>query len=202
VDQSQIRIGHTGFARHDPDHFAFEVFNELWGGSGTSRLFRTVRTEKALAYQVGSVFTEPADRGLIVAICQTRGPETVQAVQAVDAISREVRTAPFSDNEIRTAKDSLRNRFVQNFTSSAQIVNEEMALEFRGYPRDYLDTYPDHVNQVTRDDLRRAAEKHLFPDQAITLIVGDLSTFSQPLSILGRPQEIRLPDYRLEAQRP
>src|SRR5207248_3127445 len=64
IDQSQIRIGHTGFARHNPDHFPFEVFNELWGGSATSVLFRTVRTQKGLAYAVGSTFTEPADLGL------------------------------------------------------------------------------------------------------------------------------------------
>src|SRR5207245_87140 len=91
IDQSQIRIGHTGFARHNPDHFAWEVFNELWGGSATSVLFRTVRTQKGLAYEVASTFTEPADLGLIVALCQTRSPETPEAIQSILDINRSVR---------------------------------------------------------------------------------------------------------------
>src|SRR4029077_19122097 len=83
IDQSQIRIGHTGFARHNPDHFAFEVFNEMWGGSATSLLFQTIRTQKGRAYEVSSVFTEPTDLGLIVTLCQTRGPETPETIQSI-----------------------------------------------------------------------------------------------------------------------
>jgi zinc protease len=202
IDQSQIRIGHTGFTRHNPDHFAFEVFNELWGGSATSELFRTVRTQKGLAYQVASVFTEPGDLGLIVAVCQTRGPETPEAIQSIRTINRDVRSAPFSEERVRFAKESLRNRFVENFTSSAQIDEQVMAMEFRGYPPDYLDTYTDKINHVTLADLKRVGEKYLHPDQSVILVVGDLSTFDKPLSTLGRPQEVRIPDYRLEANQP
>jgi zinc protease len=202
ADQSQIRIGHTGFARHNPDRFAFEVFNELWGGSATSWLFRIIRTQKGLAYSVGSVFTETADLGMIVTVCQTRGPETPQTITSILDINRQVRSAPFTDEEIRSAKEAIRNRFVENFTSSAQIAREFMALEFRGYPKDYLDTYTDKIGRVSRQDLKRVGEKYLHPDASVMLVVGDLSTFNQPLSILGRPQEIRVPDYRLEAYQP
>ena len=172
------------------------------GGGATSRLFRTVRTQKGLAYEVASVFTEPADLGMIVALCQTRAPETPQAVQSILEINRDVLQAPFSEEEVRFAKEAIRNRFVENFTSSAQIVEELTSLEFRKYPKDYLDTYTNRISQVTLADLRRAAEKHLHPDQSVILIVGDLSTFNKPLSTLGRPQEIRLPDYRLESMHP
>ena len=86
LNQSQIRMGHTGFARHNPDVFAWQVFNELWGNGGASRLFRIVRTEKGLAYEVGSLFSEYTDLGLIVAVSLTRGPQTVAAIQAMQEI--------------------------------------------------------------------------------------------------------------------
>lgn len=202
IDQSQIRIGHTGFPRNTPDHFAWEIFNELWGGGATSRLFRTVRTEKGLAYAVASVFTEPKDLGIIAAISQTRGPETPLALQAMLDITREARGAPFSETEVRTAKEAIQNRFIENFTSSSQIVGETMTLEFHGYPKDYLDTYTDKVAKVSMGDLKQVAEKHLHPDKLAILVVGDLSTFNKPLSTFGRPKEIRLPDYNLESQQP
>ncbi|OGR90886.1 MAG: hypothetical protein A2992_03295 [Elusimicrobia bacterium RIFCSPLOWO2_01_FULL_59_12] len=202
LDQSQIRIGHTGFARHDPDHFAWEIFNELWGGSATSRLFRIVRTEKGLAYAVASVFTEPKDLGMIVAVSQTRGPETPLAIQSILEINRAVREAPFSEEEVRAAREAIQNRFIENFTSSEQIAGERMSLEFQGFPSGYLDTYTENIGRVRLADLKRAARKHLHPDRSVILVVGDLSTFNKPLSTIGRPQEIRPPDYRLEAQRP
>ncbi len=202
LDQSQIRIGHTGFARHSPDHFAWEVFNELWGGGATSRLFRVVRTEKGLAYSVASAFTEPKDLGMIVAISQTRGAETPLALRAMLDITQELRDAPFSEIEVATAKEAIQNRFIENFTSSSQIVGETMTLEFRGYPKDYLQTYTEKVAQVTRAELKRVAQKNLHPDKLAILVVGDLSTFNKPLSTFGRPKEIRLPDYRLESQQP
>ena len=104
INQSQIRIGDLGLARHSPDHFSWEVFNELWGGSATSRLFQTVRTELGLAYSVGSGFSEPEKQGLIVAVSQTRGSQTIAAAQAMFKIGQDVREAPF------TAKEDLRRQ--------------------------------------------------------------------------------------------
>src|SRR5205807_1051496 len=123
INQTQIRMGDFGLARHSPDHFAWEVYNELWGGGATSRLFRSVRTEQGLAYAVGSGYSEPAQKGLIVAICQTRGSETLAAVQSILKISQDVREAPFTPKEISDAKEAIRNRFIENFTSSAQIAS-------------------------------------------------------------------------------
>jgi zinc protease len=202
INQSQIRIGEGGLARHNVDHFAWEVFNELWGGSAASRLFRTVRTQKGLAYQVASVFTEYFRPGMIVAICQTRGPETPEAVRSILEINQSTRKAPFTREEMDSAKEAIRNRFVANYTSSAQIAGAIMSNAYFGYPDDYLDTYTSKIGQVGLDDLKRVGETYLHPDRSVILIVGDLSTFNKPLSTLGRPQEIRLPDYRLESMQP
>jgi len=199
INQSQIRIGHLGLERHNPDHFAWEVFNELWGGSGTSLLFRTVRTQQGLAYSVGSGFSEPAQKGLIVAVSQTRGSQTIAAVQSMLAITREASAAPFTPKEINEAKEAIRNRFIENYTSSAQIATEVMSNEYFGFPKDYLDTYTQKIAQVTGDDLRRAAKTYLHPDESTILIMGDLSTFEKPMSTLGKPQEIKLIDYAQEA---
>src|SRR5260370_24161305 len=110
MNQSQIRMGDFGLARHSPDHFAWEVFNELWGGSATSRLFRTVRTQLGLAYSVGSGYSEPAEKGLIVAVSQTRGSQTIAATQSILKITQDLREVPFTENEISDAKESIRNR--------------------------------------------------------------------------------------------
>jgi predicted Zn-dependent peptidase len=198
LDQSQIRIGHLGLKRHNPDHFAWEVFNELWGGNSASILFREVRTQLGLAYAVGSTFSEPRDRGLIVAVCQTRGPETTQAIRSILDVTQQARQASFTAEEIDKAKESIRNRFIENFTSSQQITEQAMELEYNGFPKDYLDTYTAKIAQVSGADLKRVAQTYLRPDQAIILVVGDLSTFNQPLSVIGPPRALHIPDYSEE----
>jgi len=198
INQSQIRIGDLGLARHSPDHFAWEVFNELWGGGGTSRLFRMVRTELGLAYSVGSGYSEPQERGLIVAVSQTRGSQTIAAAQAILKINQQVREAPFTPAEISDAKESIRNRFVENFTSSEQIADYTMNLEYFGFPADYLDTYTQKISGVEAADLLRVGRAYMHPEHCSILVMGDLSTFDKPLSALGRPQEIKLIDYSEE----
>jgi predicted Zn-dependent peptidase len=198
IDQSQIRIGELGLARHNPDHFTWEVFNELWGGSATSLLFRTVRTERGLAYSVGSGFSEPEKQGLIVAVSQTRGSQTIAAAQAILKIGQEVREAPFSAKEISDAKESIRNRFVENFTSSAQIAAYMINLDYFGFPADYLDTYTQKIAAVTAEDLGRVGRQYIHPEHQTILVMGDLSTFDKPISTLGKPREIKLIDYSQE----
>ena len=107
-------------------------------------------------------------------------------------------TAPFSEEETRFAKESIRNRFVENFTSSSQIASYMINLEYFGFPPDYLDTYTQHIAQVSPDDLIRMGQTYIHPERFSILLMGDLSTFDKPVSTLGKPQEIKLPDYSQE----
>jgi zinc protease len=52
VTQSNVRIGHLGIEKSNPDYYAVEALNEVLSGSFASRLFADVRTKKGLAYAV------------------------------------------------------------------------------------------------------------------------------------------------------
>jgi predicted Zn-dependent peptidase len=195
INQSQIRIGYTGLERHNPDHFAWELFNELWGSGATSLLFKNIRTRQGLAYAVGSGFSEPFMKGLIVAISQTRGSQTIAAIQSMLQLTQDAQAAPFTAEEIKAGKESIINRFVENYTSSAQIASQIMNNEFFHFPPDYIDTYTAHVAQVRAEDLARVGKTYLHPEQSTLLVVGDLSTFEKPISTVGKAQEIKITDY-------
>ena len=185
LNQSQIRIGDLGMARHSPDHFAWEVFNELWGGSATSRLFRIVRTQQGLAYSVGSGYSEPQETGLIVAVSQTRAGQTIAATQSILTISSDAARAPFSAEALSTAKDAIINRYIENYASSSQIVNEIMSYDYFGFPPNYLQEYPKEVAKVSLADLTRVGKTYLHPERAKILIMGDVPAFDKPVSALG-----------------
>ena len=53
VNQSEIHMVDLGIDRRNPDYYAVEVMNELFGGGFSSRLFVNIRTRQGLAYSVG-----------------------------------------------------------------------------------------------------------------------------------------------------
>ena len=93
------------------------------------------------------------------------------------------------------AKESIVNSYIQEFTTSAAIVNRTMSNAFYGYPEGYLEQYPKKIQAVTRADVQHLAQKLLDPAHATMFLVGDPSLYEKPLAVLGKPQEVKLVDY-------
>ena len=186
VNQSSISMVGLGIRRDNPDYYAVRVFNEAFGGGFSSRLFRTIRTEKGLAYGVGggigSAFDHPGTLRLEMG---TKSATTIESIQALDEQIDDVTTHPISDAEIKRAKDSILNGFVFNLDSPDKILRERMAYEFYGYPQDYLERFRTGVDKVTTADVARVAAKYLHKNQLAVLVVGHSSEFDKPLSSLG-----------------
>jgi len=186
VNQSSIRMVEPGIRRDNPDYFATQVFNEAFGGGFSSRLFRNVRTMKALAYSVGGGIGSAFDHAGIVRIAVgTKSESTVEAIQAIYEQIDDLKTNPISDDEIKRAKDSILNSFVFNFDSPEKILRERMAYEFYGYPADFLERFRSGVEKVTKADIERVSARYLHKDQLAVLVVGNTSDFGKPLTTLG-----------------
>jgi zinc protease len=101
-------------------------------------------------------------------------------------------TAAVSDQELSLAKDAIITSFIFGFTRPDAVVNQQVRLEFFGYPPGYLDNYRDNIAKVTKEDVLRAAQRYLKPDVLTIMVVGDEKKFDGPLSMFGPVKEIRL----------
>ncbi|MBI4860806.1 MAG: insulinase family protein [Candidatus Riflebacteria bacterium] len=196
VPQASIRLGHLGVTKLDPDWHALEVFDNVLGSNGfSSRLMREVRSNRGLAYSVGSGVTGGRSRGVILAACQTKSKSCVEALDLIMQILRQIRTQPVSVEELKIARESLLNSFVFQFTSSYGIATAHADLEYLGLPTDWYDTYKDRIARVTADDVLRVARQHLHPDKLTILVVGKQAEFDRPLATLGKVTQLPLDDY-------
>ncbi len=191
VNQTQIRIGHLGGRIDDPDYFALSVMAEILGGGFSSRLFQTIRTQRGLAYHAsarwGAAYDYP---GVFSASSSTKSESTVETIRGiVDEIER-ISKEPVTEEELRLAKDGILNSFVFNFDGKGEIVGRLMTYDYYGFPRDFLSTYQKSVERVTVEDVRRAAAKHVHPEELIVLAVGRDDDFDAPLSTLGEVRAI------------
>jgi zinc protease len=193
VNQSSIGMMGLGIKRDNPDYYAAVVFNEAFGGGFSSRLFKSVRTQKGLAYGVGGGIGTAFDHpGMLRIITSTKSESTLDTISAIYQEIDNLKTDPITDEEINRAKDSIMNSFVFNYDTPEKVLREQMAYEFYGYPADFLERFRSGIEKVTKEDVARIAPKYLHKDQLAVMVVGNSADFPKPLSSLGPVTDVDL----------
>ncbi|MCW6037789.1 insulinase family protein [Spirulina subsalsa FACHB-351] len=184
LTQSYIQLGHLGGRVDDPDYPALSVLNGVLNGFG-GRLFNEVRSRQGLAYSVYGFWSPNFDYpGVFIAGGQTRSEATVPFIQSILGEVNNLRSTPISSEELDYAKNSILNSFVFNFQSPGQTLSRLMRYEYYDYPADYIFQYQRQVQATTIEDVQRVAQTYLTPDQLTTLVVGNSSEITPPLSRL------------------
>lgn len=184
--QSVFNIGLPGPPRDTPDYFALQVLNTILGGQFQSRLNANIREQKGYSYGVnsgfgfgkgpgafragGSIFIDKTDAALIEFMKEFKGI---------------VGEKPITDEEIKTAKESLIQGLPQRFASVSAISNAITSLTVQGLPDDYYQTFAKNVSAVTKEDLLRVAKQYIDLKHLAIVIVGDRTKVEGPLKATG-----------------
>jgi zinc protease len=173
IPQTTIMFSRPGFKREDSDYIASVVMNHiLGGGTFTSRLFTEVREKRGLAYSVSSYLEPLARTGIFGGSLATRND---RAEEAVDLIENEIRRfakdGPTED-ELVKAKMFITGSYPLSFDSSAKISRLLKELQLQNMPVDYIEKRNALINQVTRDDVMRAASRVLGDARLLVVAVG------------------------------
>ncbi len=160
VPQTAIRIGGPGLKRDDPDFITAYVANEiLGGGTFSSRLYKSVREDRGLAYSVGSSLIPLDHAGAFVAatsVDATKVAETVSIMR--DQIARYGSEGPTA-KELADTKDYLIGNFALRFDSSQKIARNLLSFQLDGLGLDYVERRNDLIRAVTLADVKRVAQK-------------------------------------------
>ena len=198
VNQSNVQIVGLGVDRHNPDVPTIAVMNDILGGGFASRLFQKVRTQLGLAYAVGGGISVDYDHpGEFRVEVLTKSVSTVDATKAAMEEIAGMNTKPFTEEELKRAKDDILNSFLFRYDTKGKVLAERERLEFYGYPADYLETYKAALEKVTVADLTAAAKKYVHPDELALLVVGNNSEIKPGLDALNmgpvKPIDITIP---------
>ncbi|MGB7416836.1 MAG: insulinase family protein, partial [Thermosynechococcaceae cyanobacterium] len=67
---------------------------------------------------------------------------------------------------------------------------------YYGYPEDYLFQYQNAVKTMTAEKVQAAAQKHLQPENLVTIVVGNAQKLKPDLETLGQtitPVDVTIP---------
>jgi zinc protease len=184
--QSVFNIGLPGPPRNTPDYFALQVLNTILGGQFQSRLNANIREQKGYSYGVNSNFGYGTGPGAFRAGGSIFSGKTDAAlVEFMKELKGIVGEKPITDEELKTAKESLIQGLPQRFASVSSINSAITSLYTQGLPDDYYQQYAKSVSAVTKDDVLRVAKRYIDLNHLAIVIVGDRSAVEASLKATG-----------------
>lgn len=182
AEQSVVNIGLPGPSRNTPDYFALQVLNTILGGQFQSRLNANIREQKGYSYGVSSGFSYGKGPGPFRAGGSIVSAKTDAAlIEFMKELKGIAGDRPITDEELKTAKESLIQGLPQRFASVTAISGAITSLVVQGLPDDYYQTYAKNVSAVTKEDLARVAKRYIDLQHLAIVIVGDRSKVEEGL---------------------
>ncbi len=174
LTQASIILGHLGISRGHPDYYKVSVMDYILGRGGfASRLMLNIREEKGLAYSIYSVFSAERESGSFRVTLQTKNESANTAIDEILKEMRRISSEPVTDIELSDAKSFLTGSFPMRIETSSRIASFLVAVEYYGLGVDYIDKYPSYINSVTKEDVLKAAQKYLDPENFVLVVVAD-----------------------------
>ena len=171
--QAHIMIGQPGDKRGDKDYFSLYLGNHGLGGSGfTSRLMKEVRVKRGLAYSVYSYFIPMQENGPFMLGLQTKLSQTDEALKVVRDVLEKFQKEGPSEEDLKASKLNITGGFPLRTASNDDIIGYLAMIGFYGLPLNYLDTFTETINKISREDIMDAFKRRVHPDKMLTIIVG------------------------------
>lgn len=182
--QSQIRVGHVGPARSTPDYYALSIANMVLGGMFTSRLNINLRERHGFTYGVRSRFMFRSRPGHFQVSTAVASEVTAPAiVEVMKELARMAEAGP-TDDEVSAARDYAAGIFGLQLETAGQVASRISQLVIYELADDHYDRYRDDVRAVTTDAAAEAAARHIRPQEAQIVVVGDAESIARPLEAL------------------
>ncbi|HUI44164.1 MAG TPA: pitrilysin family protein [Terriglobia bacterium] len=183
--QTEIRVANAGIPRSSPDYVALTVANQILGGPASNRLFSDLRGEHGLTYGASSDLDCYLVAGTWEAKTSTRTPETAKTVHRVLDQMKRLRDRPISAQELQQAVDYLIGHQALDFETSDGIADQFLDLMADHLPLDTWSAFPAALRRLTPDEVWQATRRHLDPDQATVVLVGNAVEFEKDMRKLG-----------------
>lgn len=157
-------------AQGTEDYYAINMLTTLLSGGQSSRMYKALVDEKQLALQAASVPLALEGEGQFITFgLPNVGVKPEQVEEAMDEEINKVKNELISDREFEKLRNQIESDFVQSNSTDAGIA--ESLANYYVYFGDtnLINTELERYMYVTKEDIKRVANKYLNPDQRVVL---------------------------------
>lgn len=162
----------SGFP-NQKDYATLQVIDSILGSGMSSRLFKNVRDQEGLAYQLGSSFSPKMLKGVFTLYIGTN-PKTLDfAKQKLFEEVNKLKTGFVSDKELQEAKEKIMGNYVISLETNLEKASTLGWFEASGRGFEFNNNYEKLINSVTSSDIIEVANKYFNDNYVISIIKGD-----------------------------
>ncbi len=183
--QTELRVGHAGITRTDPDYIPLLVLNNLLGGKFTSRINLNLRERHAYTYGASSRFVARQGPGPFLVSAAVATESAGAAAREVLHELRGVREALVEPAELDETRSYMIGVFPYTVQTIGDLAKRLETLAVYGLPDDYYNRHPERVAAVTREEILDVARRHLDPERIAVVAVGPAETLEPQFEGLG-----------------
>jgi zinc protease len=169
-EQVYIYLGNTVPGINDPDAPALAVMNSIL----SSRLGLNLREKKGLAYSVGSTVSFDKNFGWFFASMGTQPKNYDEAVKGILNEINQMKKSLVSEEELEKAKNGIWGDMLMYRLSRINQAYWMGVNEFKGVGYDYDDKYLEKLRGVTKEEVKKVAEKYLDTKNYLLAVVGKI----------------------------
>lgn len=157
VKQGKLNIGYrTNIVYGDPDYFALQVFNGVFGGFSHSKLFINVREKASLAYYVSSRLE--SHKGLMMVMSGIDLKNYDEAVGIIRDQMEAMKKGDFTDQELVQTKAVIRNQILETIDTSRGLTE----ILYHNVVANHdikLNQWIDEIEKTTKEEIVAVANK-------------------------------------------
>ncbi|HUR47357.1 MAG TPA: pitrilysin family protein [Candidatus Saccharimonadales bacterium] len=185
--QAQLALGFRTCSRHDPRRFALKLLSTILGENMSSRLFQSVREEKALAYSIHSSLSLYDDTGALVIAAGLDTPALLPALKLIVRELRRLKDESPSNAEVRRARDYVIGQMALNLEGTENQlmwVGEQLLAYGKVAPATVIQA---RLQAVTPAQIRAVARDFLYSARLSAALISrdaDITGMAKILKVL------------------
>lgn len=168
IQQAKLHIGYrTHCTYQDDDYFALHVFNGIFGGFPSSKLFINVREKNSLAYYAASRIE--SHKGLLLVFSGIAAEDYEKAKEIIELQITAMKNGEFTEEELQETKELIINQLLETMDHPQGMI-ELLYQQVLGNKEITPDQLINNIKQVTKEQVINIAEK--IEEDTVYLLTG------------------------------
>lgn len=157
-------------AQGTEDYYAIKMLSTLLSQGKSSRLYKTLVDEQQKAFQVANIPLDLEDPGLSINFgIANVGVNSADLEAAMDVEVAKIRKELITDEELQKLRNQIENNFISSNTTVAGIAGSLATYEMFFGDANLINTEIDRYMKVTKEDIRRVAQKYFQKNNRVVL---------------------------------
>jgi len=157
IQQAKLHMGYrTNTTYHDKDYFALQVFNGIYGGFPSSKLFINVREKNSLAYYAASRLE--SQKGLLLVFSGIAHEDFEKARDIIKLQMEAMKDGDFTEDHLTETKELIVNQLLETMDHPHGIIEllyQQVLAGVRRSPEELIE----NIKLVTKQDVINVSKK-------------------------------------------